>query len=39
MDQSRSEPCVQLPDEVKINISEKLMIQASAKYVNLGIHL
>ena len=28
-----------LPDEVKIKISEKLIIQASAKYVNLGINL
>ena len=28
-----------LPDELKIKISEKLMIHASAKYVNLGIKL
>ena len=28
-----------LPDEMKTKISEKLMIQASAKYVNLGIKL
>ena len=27
-----------LPDEVKINITEKFMIQAGAKYVNLGIN-
>ena len=26
-------------DEVEINVSEKLMIQAGAKYVNLGTNL